>query len=112
MGVHGDAIVVFARDVELKAGDSAEAVVVIGGSAKILGKVRDAVVVIGGDVVVEGEVRDAVVAVMGGVRVGPGAKLHGDVVAVGGKVDVAEGGSVEGKPVELDFGGLGVGLRK
>src|SRR5258706_12736031 len=47
-GIRRDAIVVFGRDVVLKADDSAEAVVVIGGSAKILGKVRDAVVAIGG----------------------------------------------------------------
>ena len=111
-GVERDAIVVFGRDVELKADDSAEAVVVIGGSVKILGKVRSAVVAIGGDVVVEGEVKDAVVAVMGSIRAGKGAKLHGDVVAVGGKVDAAEGASIQGKPVEVDFGGLGVGLRK
>lgn len=111
-GIDRDAIVVFGRDVELKADDSAETVVVIGGSAKILGKVRDAVVAIGGDVVVEGEVKDAVVAVMGSIRAGKGAKLHGDVVAVGGKVELADGASVKGKPVELDFGGLGVGLRK
>src|SRR2546428_7937038 len=48
-GVDHEAIVVFGRDVHLKAGDVARAVVVIGGNAKIDGKVKDAVVVIGGD---------------------------------------------------------------
>src|SRR5439155_7546010 len=48
-GVERDAIVVIGRDLELKKGDSAEAVVVIGGSIKIHGNVREAVVAIGGD---------------------------------------------------------------
>lgn len=55
-------LVKFGRNVELKAGDSAEVVVVIGASAKVHGKVREAVVVIGGDIEVDGEVGDAVVA--------------------------------------------------
>src|SRR5437867_2673610 len=64
-GVQREAIVTFGRDVELKAGDSAKVVVVIGGSAKIHGKVHDAVVAIGGDVDVDGEVDHEVVAIMG-----------------------------------------------
>ncbi len=111
-GVDRAAIVVFGKDVELKAGDSAEAVVVIGGSAKILGKVRKAVVAIGGDVIVEGEVERGVVAVFGNVRAGQGAKVDGDAVAFGGKIDAADGAVIGRKPVELDFGGLSVGLRK
>jgi len=111
-GVNREAIVVFGRDVELKAGDSAETVVVIGGSAKIHGRVHRNVVAIGGDIQVDGQVRQGVVAVMGGVTVGQGAKLRGDVVAVGGKVDIADGVKIGRKPVELDFGGLSVGLRQ
>jgi hypothetical protein len=111
-GINREAIVVFGRDVELKAGDSAETVVVIGGSAKIHGKVHRNVVAIGGDIQVDGQVRQGVVAVMGGVTVGQGAKLRGDVVAVGGKVDIADGVKIGRKPVELDFGGLSVGLRQ
>src|SRR5260370_20388675 len=45
--------IVFGRGVELKEGDSAEDVVVIGGSAKIRGHVRESVVVIGGDIDVD-----------------------------------------------------------
>ena len=61
-------IVMFGQNVELKAGDSAEVVVVIGGSAKIHGKVREAVVTIGGSSEVDGEVGEAVVAIMGNVH--------------------------------------------
>ncbi len=42
-------IVLFGQNAELKAGDTAETVVVIGGSAAIHGQVHEAVVVIGGD---------------------------------------------------------------
>jgi uncharacterized RDD family membrane protein YckC len=90
----GNPLVSIGKDVELKAGQTAEAVVVIGGSAKVHGKVHEAVVVIGGDVDLDGEVGETVVAVFGNINARPGAKINGDAVAVGGKVDVAEGASV------------------
>ena len=81
-------LVVFGRDAELKAGDSAEAVVVIFGSAKVLGKVRESVVTIGGHADIEGDVRRAVVSIFGDVRVGKDARLHEEAVAVGGDISV------------------------
>jgi uncharacterized RDD family membrane protein YckC len=96
-------LVVVGHDVVLKAGDTAEAVVVIGGSAKIHGKVRDAAVVIFGDLEVDGEVADAAVAVLGNIKVGPTARIHGDVVAVGGTADVADGATIGKEPVAIDF---------
>jgi len=115
-------LVKFGRNVELKAGDSAEVVVVIGASAKVHGKVREAVVVIGGDIEVDGEVGDAVVAVGGSIHVKPGAKvagdvvtvggdltvdanakIHGDAVSVGGALNRAEGSSVKGEIHEVDI---------
>ena len=104
-GVNGNPRVVIGHDVELKEGETAEAVVVIGGSAKIHGKVSDAVVVIGGNIDVDGEVGDAAVAVLGNVRAGEGAIIHGEVVAVGGRAEVAKGAKVEGETQEVDFGG-------
>jgi uncharacterized RDD family membrane protein YckC len=113
-------IVMFGQNVELKAGDSAEAVVVIGGSAKIHGKVRQGVVTIGGSSEVDGEVGDAVVAVMGNVHLKPGAKINknavavmgtltvdpgvkigGDAVSVGGKLDIAKEATVHGGKVNV-----------
>jgi uncharacterized RDD family membrane protein YckC len=89
--------------VELKADETAEAVVVIGGSAKVHGKVREAAVVILGDLDIDGEVGDAAVTVLGNLRVGPNAKVRGEVVAVGGKVDAASTASIRGQPVTVDF---------
>src|SRR5262249_54907766 len=63
-GIHHDAIVMMGKNVVLKSNETADAVVVIGGSAKILGKAHDAVVAICGDLDVQGEVGDAAVAVL------------------------------------------------
>jgi uncharacterized RDD family membrane protein YckC len=101
-----DAVVVFGENVEVKAGETAEVVVVIGGSAKIHGKVRDSVVVVGGNVEVDGEVRSEVVAVMGGILVRPPGVIGGDVVSVGGKLDVQEGATVKGHAQEVAVPGM------
>lgn len=107
---HGgeDALVVIGHDAELKAGNTADAVVVIGGNAVVRGKVLEATVAVGGDVTVSGEVGDAVVAVMGNVKIEDGAIVHGDVVSVGGKVDVAEGATVKGQTQAVDFSAMGL----
>jgi uncharacterized RDD family membrane protein YckC len=94
-------IVLFGQNAELKAGENAEAVVVIGGSAKIHGHVRDAVVVIGGDLEVDGEVDDAVVAVFGNVHVQPGAVIHQDAVAVMGSVSLPPDFKLRGDAVAV-----------
>jgi uncharacterized RDD family membrane protein YckC len=118
-------IVLFGQNAELKTNETAEAVVVIGGSAKIHGHVREAVVVIGGNLEVDGEVGEAVVAVFGNVHVKPGAVIHQDAVAVlgtvsaapgvkiggnavsvGGKLDLADGAIVNGEKVSVGFPGL------
>ncbi len=115
-------IVLFGQNAELKAGETAETVVVIGGSATIHGRVRQAVVVINGDVEVDGEVGEAAVAVFGSVHLKPGAvirrdavaifgtvsadpnvKIGGNSVAVGGKLDLADGVVVKGNKVNVGF---------
>ncbi len=104
-----NAVVTFGKRAELKANQTVDAVVAIGGDARAQGKVRDAVVAIGGDATIDGaEVGDAVVAILGNVKVGPGSIVHGAVVAVGGKVEVADGGKVEGEIHEVDFGAFGL----
>jgi uncharacterized RDD family membrane protein YckC len=115
-------LVLIGQDAELKAGESAEAVVVIGGSAKVHGKVRDAAVVVGGDLEVDGEVGDSVVAVLGNVHLKPGARIRedavtvlgtltaapgvkvgGDAVSVGGQLEVADGAVVKGQKVSVSL---------
>jgi uncharacterized RDD family membrane protein YckC len=116
--------VLFGQNAELKTNDTAEAVVVIGGSARIHGHVHEAVVVIGGDLEVNGEVGDAVVAIFGNIHVKPGAVIHQDVVAImgsisaepgtkigsdtvaiGGKLELADGAIVKGEKVNIGLPG-------
>ena len=104
-GVRHEAIVVFGKDVELKAEDTAGAIIVIGGSARILGKC-DECVVIGGDVEISGKVRRSTVAVLGTIRALKGSSLGGDVVGVGGGVEIADGATVLRRPVVVNVSGL------
>ncbi len=103
-GLRHEELVAIGKDVELKAEDSAGEVVVIGGSAKIHGKVDGDVVVVGGDVAIDGRVGGQVVNVMGNAWVGSKGKIVGELVTVGGTNQVVEGGSVEGEIVELGAG--------
>jgi RDD family len=117
-------LVLFAQNAELKTNEIVEAVVVIGGSARIHGHVHEAVVVIGGDVEVDGEVGDAVVAICGSIHVKPGAIIHqdavaimgsisaesgtkigSDTVAIGGKLEIADGAIVKGEKVNIGLPG-------
>lgn len=102
--VERQAMVVFGHDVELKADETVESVVVFGGTARVHGKVRDAVVAIGGNIEVDGEVGDAVVAVLGGIKAKEGAHVKGEMVSVGGRVELAPGAKVDGQVQEVDFG--------
>ena len=95
-------VVVIGRDAEVPAGDAVEALVVIGGSGKVHGRVREAAVVIGGDLSIYGSVGDAAVAILGNVSAHPGARVRGDAVAVGGRVKVAEGADVR-NPQAVEF---------
>jgi uncharacterized RDD family membrane protein YckC len=110
--VRHEAIFRMGSDAVLKAGHSADAVVVINGTAKIHGKVHEAVVAVGGDIEIDGDVRNSVVAVLGSVRAKKGAKISGDVITVGGTFDSADEVDFSGTPVEIDLGGLGEGLKK
>jgi len=106
-GVNHEEWVSIGKDVELAAEDSAQEIVVIGGSAKIHGTVHGQVVVIGGNVEIDGHVEDQVVAVMGDVQVGETGKLDEQLVCVGGETHVAKGGKVHGPIQEV---GAGLGL--
>jgi len=103
-GRHGnnDAVVTVGSDANLKAGETADAVVAVGGSAVAKGNVREAVVAVGGDVEVDGEVGDAVVAVLGNVKLGKNARVH-DVISIGGRIEMEEGAVVDGHTQQIDF---------
>ncbi len=114
-------MVVWGHDVELKEGEEAETVVVIGGNARVHGKVDSAVVAIFGDIDLSGKVRESTVAVLGSIRLREGADVREEAVAVlgditaakgtrlghgaisvGGRVDAQEGAKVEGHIQSLD----------
>jgi uncharacterized RDD family membrane protein YckC len=100
----------------LVAGESAEVVVAIGGSAKAGGRVQDAVVAIGGDAEADLDVGDAVVAIGGNatargkvgdavVAIAGNAGAHGEVgdtvVAIMGDVKIGPGGIIRGDVVSI-----------
>ena len=105
----GNALISFGGSAVLQTNETVDAVVVIGGPAKVYGKVREAVVAVGGDIELDGaEVNDAVVAVLGNIRVGPGTKIKGDAVSVGGTVTVDDTAKVDGQVQQVDFKAIGL----
>jgi hypothetical protein len=70
-------------------------------------EVSDAVVVIGGSLRIDGRVRDGVVVVGGDVELGPQADVRGDVVLVGGRLTRAEGAQLRGSVSDVSFGNWG-----
>lgn len=113
-------MVSFGRSTVLPAGETANDMVVIGGSATAVGRVRGDLVAILGNVTVSNEADGDVVAVLGNVKLGtnavvhgdtvsvlgniqmgPNTKARGDVVAVGGAVERAEGSVVNGEVVGM-----------
>ena len=92
---HGEPLVSFGGNVEVKPNETKEVVVVIGGTARVRGQVTAAVVVIGGSAEISGEVGQNVVSVCGSVKLMPGAQIHGDTVTVCGNLEVQDGASVD-----------------
>lgn len=105
--IYRQPIVRFGQNAELKKGTSAESVIVIGGDAIVDGEVQNAVVAVGGNVRIMGNAKaDTALAVLGDIRVEKGAKIHGEVVSVGGKADIDEGATVNGQVQDIDFSGI------
>ncbi len=67
-------------------------------------RVSDAVVAIGGSVRVDGRVDDNVVAIGGSIVLGPKAIVAGDVTSIGGHVTRDAGAEVRGRINEIAFG--------
>ncbi len=111
-------IVAVGRDAELAAGQVADSVVAVFGSARSAGEVKDAIVAVFGDTRVSGPVGDAAVAVFGSnhvdaavkgdavavfgnLELGPHAEIGGDAVAVGGAVHRDPAAVVRGETVSV-----------
>jgi hypothetical protein len=67
-------------------------------------EVTDAVVVIGGSLRVDGRVHNGLVVVGGDVALGPEADVRGDVVLVGGRLTRAEGAQLRGSVSDVTLG--------
>src|ERR1700677_1599799 len=97
ISIRRQSVVEIGKDAELKTNEIADDVVVIGGSAKVLGDVNENVVVIGGDVELDGPVGGDVVVVMGDAHLGPKAEIGHDLVFVGGGTHTVTGGIIHGR---------------
>jgi hypothetical protein len=67
-------------------------------------EVTDAVVVIGGSATIAGRVRDGVVVVGGNLHLAPTADVRGDVVLVGGQLNRENGAQLTGNVNYVSFG--------
>jgi hypothetical protein len=67
-------------------------------------EVSDAVVAVGGSVRVDGRIRNELIVVGGSAQVGPEAEIHGDIVVVGGTLDRAPGARVYGRVSNVSIG--------
>lgn len=67
-------------------------------------EVTDAVVVIGGSARIEGRIRNDLVVIGGSAHLGPQADVRGDVVVVGGRLNRAPGSTLRGSVSDITFG--------
>jgi hypothetical protein len=70
-------------------------------------EVSEAVVVVGGSARVDGRVREGVVVVGGNLDVGPRADIRGEVVVVGGRVTRDARARIRGRVSDISFGEWG-----
>ena len=86
------------------AGEVGEAVIAINGNASATGPVGEAVVAMFGDVYVDSEVGQDVVAIFGDVQLGPHAIVNGELVSVGGTIKRDPASVVHGPQQQIAFG--------
>ena len=70
-------------------------------------EVSDAVVVIGGSLRVDGRIRDGIVVAGGNLTLGPQADVSGEVVLVGGRLTREQGAQLHGSVSDVTFGEWG-----
>ncbi|MCS7089942.1 MAG: RDD family protein [Verrucomicrobiota bacterium] len=92
------------KDLELPQNEEADAVVAIGGNARIMGHVHEAVLAVDGNITVEGIVEGDVVVVAGSVHLTPQAEVVGDILSVGGTVTIEPGALHKGRIQQLQWG--------
>jgi len=104
----GRVVFVAGGDIDVPAGDQADAVIVIGGNATIAGTVN-ALIVIDGTATTAGATLESVTIVNGSAVLGAGTTVLGDVGRLGSTVERADGVEVGGSVRDLagDVAGFG-----
>ncbi|GFE89037.1 RDD family protein [Steroidobacter agaridevorans] len=102
-GEYADAVIAVLGSAS-SAGEVGEAVVAIGGNASATGPVGEGVVALFGNVYVDSEVGEDVVAVFGNVQLGPNAVVNGETVSVGGAITRDPASKVHGGQQQIAFG--------
>jgi uncharacterized RDD family membrane protein YckC len=92
--------------VSLRAGQTAETVVAVMGSATVEGEVQDAVVIVLGQGNIDGKVHGDVVAVLSDLELGPKAEVSGQVVRIGGSYKKDPGARIHGEETEVPLGAM------
>lgn len=101
----GSDIVSIGQSASLKEGETAEGMVVIGGSAVVEGEVDGDVVVIGGNADVSSAV-DGDLVVFGSAKLGPKASVGGDTVVIGGSLDADPAADIRGEKTLISLRGI------
>lgn len=94
-------VVEVGKDVVIKAGEKVSHVVVVFGSLTLDGDVESDVVVVGGRAKVNGKVGGQLVAPLCTLELGPSAEIHGDLIAVLGELKQDPQAKVEGERIEF-----------
>jgi len=104
-GANGD-FVKIGGNAHVKAGESVDQLVVVFGDAVVDGTVSGDMVVVWGDATINGHVGGDMVTVLGSAKLGPDAKIDGQPVVVGGRIDKADTAKVSQLPVEVNLLGV------
>lgn len=109
---HRDEDVTFGSSRHIKAGEDAPPIVLIGGYLELEkhAAIEGDVTVVGGGAKIGGKVYGTLVVVGGSVELADGAEVEGDVVSIGGPIRERGDTRVEGQKVQIAFGeiaGLG-----
>jgi len=109
--IRRDQVVSIGQDVHVKADERADEVVVIFGNLIMDGMVDDAVVVVGGRAKINGPVGETVLVLSNG-ELGPDASVRRDAVVVGGRLSNTHGVRIGGSTVSIEqhFPQFGTGL--
>jgi hypothetical protein len=99
----GDDQIVISGDVDVRAGQKLDDVVVVDGEVDVAGRVTGDLIVISGGVRVSGTVEGDLVAISNRAVIAPGGRIGGDLVYVDERPRVAAGAAVDGETRRLDF---------